>query len=723
MCLIPLGALEVRSGSPGLEVDAQELDLRGMTPAISWTAADGTGPGSWSPTTAGVATDQQVMTPAGPARATTWQWDDPAAGWRLAWTLTRPASGTWATLRLAATNRSTTARHLETLTVARGALHLRGEPAAWWTSTLDSHDSSKGGFQPAAPLTATGEERSYLDLLALARDGGRSALVVAAVGPPQSDLRLRIRPDALSLTAEMAVRMDPGETRQTDDVLLVEGTYDAGIAMAVRWIAATHGSRTAQGPLVGWCSWYDRAARIDAAHIAGVTAAVAADRARLPCQVIQIDDGWEKAYGDWTVDTVKFPAGLAPLVQQIQAAGALPGIWIAPIRTSATGFTAPGRVGDYLDPTHPEVIAFIRTTIQARLADGFRYFKLDFNNVRARAFHDPKATRLQAVRRLFALYREVLGEDTYLLACVGGPTRGPVGYVDAARIGTDSVPVWGGLWKGCTLQDCLNAVGTSAPVHGVWYASDADVAYLRPRKELDEAGLRAWLGVVGLSGGLGLVSEPFHEPAFTDPAVRDRFSLLAPPVPTTTARLRSAGGGCDPLHHRLVLAGAHGPAVVQLTNPGSEPLVLDLRGTGLAGPHHAWSFWNQGSYGVIDPASFSVTVPPRSAELLRLTPVPTDGRPFLVGDSLHLGMGLADVLGETWDPASGTLTVEFDAAAGRRDGGQVAVATPPGSRWRLAEVTGCTATLVRTEAQHLVQVALDGRTSTGRQRLVLAREP
>jgi len=298
-----------------------------------------------------------------------------------------------------------------------------------------------------------------------------------------------------------------------------------------------------------------------------------------------------------------------------------------------------------------------------------------------------------------------------------------VGYVDAARIGTDSVPVWGGLWKGCTLQDCLNAVGTSAPVHGVWYANDADVAYLRPRKELDEAGLRAWLGVVGLSGGLGLVSERFHEPAFTDPAVRDRFSLMVPPVPTATARLRSAGGGCDPLHHRLVLAGTHGPAVVQLTNPGSDPLALDLRGTGLAGPHYAWSFWSRHSYGVIDPSSFSVTVPPRAAELVRLTPVPTDGRPCLVGDSLHLGMGLADVLAETWDPVAGTLTLALDAAAGCRDGGHLAVATPPGSRWRLAEATGCKATIVDTGTQNLVQIRLDGRMTAGPQRLILARTP
>lgn len=42
--------------------------------------------------------------------------------------------------------------------------------------------------------------------------------------------------------------------------------------------------------------------------------------------VFQIDDGWEKAVGEWEVDTRRFPDGLAPVAATIAAAGYIPGL-------------------------------------------------------------------------------------------------------------------------------------------------------------------------------------------------------------------------------------------------------------------------------------------------------------------------------------------------------------------------------------------------------------
>ncbi|CCG98898.1 alpha-galactosidase [Fibrella aestuarina BUZ 2] len=42
-----------------------------------------------------------------------------------------------------------------------------------------------------------------------------------------------------------------------------------------------------------------------------------------------LDDGWQDNYGDWNVDTRKFPNGLRPLTDYIRAKGMTPGLWLA----------------------------------------------------------------------------------------------------------------------------------------------------------------------------------------------------------------------------------------------------------------------------------------------------------------------------------------------------------------------------------------------------------
>ena len=42
-----------------------------------------------------------------------------------------------------------------------------------------------------------------------------------------------------------------------------------------------------------------------------------------------IDDGWRTSYGDWDIETIKFPGGLRPLFDYIKAKGMKPGLWIS----------------------------------------------------------------------------------------------------------------------------------------------------------------------------------------------------------------------------------------------------------------------------------------------------------------------------------------------------------------------------------------------------------
>jgi alpha-galactosidase len=78
---------------------------------------------------------------------------------------------------------------------------------------------------------------------------------------------------------------------------------------------------------------------------ADITANLAAmDDLRLPVRVVQIDDGYQSAPGDWLVSSGRF-ASLPDLVRRICGTGRRAGIWIAP--------TLIGRSSELL-ARHPE---------------------------------------------------------------------------------------------------------------------------------------------------------------------------------------------------------------------------------------------------------------------------------------------------------------------------------------------------------------------------------
>ena len=118
-----------------------------------------------------------------------------------------------------------------------------------------------------------------------------------------------------------------------------------------------------------------------------------------------------------------------------------------------------------LDPTNPDVAAFITTSLRNMYRKGYRYFKIDFNNLPlmgVRLFN-PKMTRLQAQRELFRLYREAIGPESYLMAC-NPDQRLFVGYADANRIGPDCLPFDGFTQKWASDDMPTNAWGLYYPI-------------------------------------------------------------------------------------------------------------------------------------------------------------------------------------------------------------------------------------------------------------------
>jgi hypothetical protein len=499
----------------------------------------------------------------------------------------------------------------------------------------------------------------------------------------------------------------------------------------MRWIAATHGTRVHRGAFTGWCSWYEQYGAVTAAHVQAVAEAARAQRDRIPQAVIQIDEGYEQAWGDWRPNG-KFPEGWAPVVASIRAAGATPGVWIAPLGVyDSTGLIQEhpewfqvqagalepvsmswrGNAMHFLDPTHPGTRAFIRAIIRNALAEGFRYFKIDFNAVYHARFHDAKATRFQALRHLYRLYREEMGEDAYLNSCMARLERAVVGFADALRIGADSDYQWPWIWK------AIRGTAETAPANGILMAADPDVFFTKSRptapSPVSPEQLQSWQGFVGLLGGVSMTSEPLHKPEYT-PTLRE-IEVLTPPVPE---RGRSFLPGMEviPSLFGFVAERPWGRfAAVQILNAQDVPGDVALQAPELdaLGDCHLWSYRDGAYLGRASRTHVERQFPAWGSRLLRMTPVEKDGRPVLIGSDLHIGLGAAEIT--HWRASEDTIAIEL-TDAGARDGNLWIYSTRPVA---LESAQGCAAE-VESTGESLWRVSLSGRHRGARQTLRLA---
>ncbi|MDX3316228.1 alpha-galactosidase [Streptomyces sp. ME03-5684b] len=253
-----------------------------------------------------------------------------------------------------------------------------------------------------------------------------------------------------------------------------------------------------------WCSWY---AYYESITEEQLTKDVTALRG-LPFDVVQVDDGWERAVGDWEAND-KFPSGMRALADRITDAGLRPGLWIAPFIVLPGSRTARQRpelllrdgrgepvvaghnwgVGYWtLDLTLPAAQEHLRETIRQVVQEwGFTYLKLDFvgaGAVPGVRFAD--VGREEAYRTGLSIVREAAGPDAYLLGS-GAPLLPSLGLVDAIRSGPDVAP----MWEHYATRDPSDALARNAvvnTVHRLWQSPllevDPDVVYFRSRLNL-----------------------------------------------------------------------------------------------------------------------------------------------------------------------------------------------------------------------------------------------
>jgi alpha-galactosidase len=358
-------------------------------------------------------------------------------------------------------------------------------------------------------------------------DGG-PVLVVAGVDPEVDIPSIRacvLRPGVLQVSSDGPVVVHAGVAADLPGALAwwADGVVASRVGASLDGAAhRRHARLPEQGRLFPavWCSWY--------CYWRSVTADVVIESGRscrrlgIDVGVVQIDDGWQAAIGDWNQVAPRF-GDLDRAVASLREEGFEVGIWLAPF-LAVQGSELVRRHPDWLvpelsagenwgsdlrviDTTHPGATDYLRRCVEWLAGLGITYFKLDF--LYAGAMEGQRHTAvppLVAYRDALSELSAAAGPDATVLGC-GAPLLASVGLVDAMRISPDVMPVWeppeGDLSQpgGRSAVRCGSA---RSYLDRRWWLNDPDCLLARPQVERRSD----WAAHLTQVGGLRSCSDP-----------------------------------------------------------------------------------------------------------------------------------------------------------------------------------------------------------------------
>ena len=271
----------------------------------------------------------------------------------------------------------------------------------------------------------------------------------------------------------------------------------------------------------GWESWYNHYWNINEELITGdfkklIQTQNLINDGKYTSRIFQIDDGWERALGDWTCSEERFPHGFMEITKEIENFGYIPGLWIAPFIIDERSNTAKqhpdwllrdekgrlvpagynplwGKKGNFycLDLSRDEVIAYLVSVMDTIINKwGFRYIKLDFlyagmlwgNYAQKTASYKIYE---RAIKTITSKTKTKDGRPVAYLGC-GAPFELSFGSLPLSRIGCDTFESWKNSlcrflhWSGRN-EAYLNLKDTLG--HALWnktiFMNDPDVIFIR----------------------------------------------------------------------------------------------------------------------------------------------------------------------------------------------------------------------------------------------------
>jgi alpha-galactosidase len=429
-------------------------------------------------------------------------------------------------------------------------------------------------------------------------------------------------------------------------------------------------------------------------------------RDAVPIDIIQIDDGFQAEVGDWvTSDVRSFPMGMSRLSEEIQEAGFMPGLWLAPFIAKPgaqllhdnpewvlrnhwnlptnPGFTF-GTFSRAIDVSHPDFLEHLQGLISKITHEwGYNYLKLDFLYAGALpgVRFDDTQTRAQALYKALGVIRQSAGEGVLLLGC-GCPLGSGVGIFDMMRIGPDVAPVWSPSYRGIqfpftnepgfpSVRNAMQAAINRGFLHRRWWVNDPDCVLVRDHdSQLTEAEVQSMATIISLSGGSLFISDDL--PSLSDPRAKWLARLV--PILPGSARAVDWFDTVYPSRLLLPLSGESGSwhlLAVLNWNAREKDIRIDLAKLGLplANAYHGVDFWRE-SYQRIEDAWLDLSsIPGHGVRLFAIRPV--GDVPLWLGDTLHISQGLAV---QEWKPREKRLEIVLDL--GRRANGKAWLTLP-----------------------------------------------
>ncbi|MBQ8511958.1 MAG: alpha-galactosidase, partial [Clostridia bacterium] len=276
-------------------------------------------------------------------------------------------------------------------------------------------------------------------------------------------------------------------------------------------------------PVYGSNNWYYAYGKSSHDEILGDTEIVASQCAGLDnIPYMVIDDGWQKNNCDapWTVTNERF-RDMKALASEMASRGVRPGIWLRYLIDSkreipeATDEWRLMRDANYLDPSHPDVIGYVKRITEMIVDWGYTLIKHDYSTadifgaygfaMREQMtkdgwhFYDRSRTSAEIVRDFYQAVKDAAGEDCVIIGC-NTISHLCAGMYELNRTGDDT----SGFDWNRTRKMGVNTLAMRLIQNGIFYMADADCVGITGA--ISWSLNRQWLDVLGRTGSPLFVS-------------------------------------------------------------------------------------------------------------------------------------------------------------------------------------------------------------------------
>ena len=295
--------------------------------------------------------------------------------------------------------------------------------------------------------------------------------------------------------------------------------------------------------ITGYCTWYYYYKDVKSQNLWDNVEALAKKRELYSAEYIQIDDGYQRYYGDWLELNDNWKLSLKEAAENIKSHGMKAGIWLMPFIASTASnlykkhpdwfvqdnFTGkavirkgwasePEKEWCCLDATIPEVNEYIANIFKTMWDMGYCYFKLDglsFGLTRGKR-HNPDMTAVESFRKLLSTIREAV-PSALLMAC-SEPFMPCLGFFDHARVGYDTSRNFNSvipnqnypILSSCDILNAQRETMSNFWKFDRWFRCDPDALMARQDNANYTEGEARFSVLTGILTGIAITSDNFN---------------------------------------------------------------------------------------------------------------------------------------------------------------------------------------------------------------------